>query len=233
MMTENMTLDNDTRQELANYAVEMLYDHLYDTVMRSLSKLEESDRFYNWYHGYTQINLPLISSNGRVIYRMWTAASSGSVPTQYFGEEFDADKVETNLLYTVYVGTPASVRNNRNVTLHIDVEKVSLEDLSSGEDRVSQSINTIKETHTNYNYSPPRKSAYSFTLSRKVLPADVGKQKLDMMPGFRVRWHYSGMEVEPWAKYYNEARTMAFVRHYSNIFISFKKLPLKTQSLFV
>ena len=29
-MTENMTLDDDTRQELTNYAVELLYDHLYD-----------------------------------------------------------------------------------------------------------------------------------------------------------------------------------------------------------
>ena len=43
MMAENMTLDNDTRNVLANYAVELLYDHLYDSVMTNISKLEEND----------------------------------------------------------------------------------------------------------------------------------------------------------------------------------------------
>ena len=47
MMTENMTLDNDTRQELAKFGVEMLYDHLYDNIMRNMSKLEENDKYYN------------------------------------------------------------------------------------------------------------------------------------------------------------------------------------------
>jgi len=37
MITENMTLDNDTRQELANYAVELLYDQLYDDIKRNMS----------------------------------------------------------------------------------------------------------------------------------------------------------------------------------------------------
>ena len=38
MMAENMTLDNETRNELLTYAVELLYDHLHDIIMRS--KLE-------------------------------------------------------------------------------------------------------------------------------------------------------------------------------------------------
>ena len=58
--------------------------------------------------------------------------------------------------------------------------------------------------------------SYYISLSRDVLQADVKKQKLDLMPGFRISWHYCGIEVEPDAKYYNDARTMTFVRHYSN-----------------
>ena len=47
MMTENMTLDNDTRNELMNYAVELLNKHSFDSLMTNLSKLQEKDRYYN------------------------------------------------------------------------------------------------------------------------------------------------------------------------------------------
>ena len=58
MKTENMTLDIDTRNELANYAVELLYDHLHNNIMKNMTMLDEKDRYYNWYHGYTKITLP-------------------------------------------------------------------------------------------------------------------------------------------------------------------------------
>ena len=58
-----MTLDNDTRQELTEYAVELLYDHLYDIMITNMSKLEESNRYYNWYHGYTDIKQPYIDAH--------------------------------------------------------------------------------------------------------------------------------------------------------------------------
>ena len=121
---ENMTLDNTTRKELANYAMELLYDHLHDNIMRNLSKLEDNDRYYNWYHGYTRIKLPSYkppneySPMSFVLYQVDTAASSGSFSTKYFGEEFDPDKVETDLYYMVNIYPPASVKNNPNVTLH-------------------------------------------------------------------------------------------------------------------
>ena len=64
MMAENMTLDNDTRNEMANFAVELLYDHLHDVHMKNLSKLEENGRYLNWYRGYSDVQLPYIYSNG-------------------------------------------------------------------------------------------------------------------------------------------------------------------------
>ena len=151
---------------------------------------------------------------------MLTAASSGSISTQYFGEQFDADKVETSLYYVVRVIPSASARNNPNITLHIDVESVSLEDLLGGEDILRVDGTTMIETHRTYNYTPPtggrNSDSYHISLSRRVIPADVRKQKLNVMPGYRVSWHYSGIEVEPEAEYYNDASTRAFVRHYSN-----------------
>ena len=53
MMTQNMTLDIKTRNELYDYALELLLDQLNKEFMTNLSKLEDNDRYYNWYHGYT------------------------------------------------------------------------------------------------------------------------------------------------------------------------------------
>merc|ERR1712197_179709 len=92
IMAERITLDNDTRNELANFAVELLYDQLHKTMMKNMSKLEDNDRYYNWYHGYTKIELPFIDYFGHVDYTVHTAASSGTISTQHLGEEFDADK---------------------------------------------------------------------------------------------------------------------------------------------
>ena len=225
---ENMTLDNTTRKELANYAMELLYDHLYDNIMRNLSKYEDNDRYYNWYHGYTKIELPdYVSSSfhpSYFFYNVDTAASSGSISTQQFGEKFDADKVETGpLVYYVTLHPPASVRNNTNVTLHLDVEMVSMKALSSGRDTLTVAGTRVETSRRSFNFTPPTGEESSFApfytigLVREVLPEDIMRQKLQTMPGFKVTWHYSGMKVESEVTYYKFARTKAFIRNGFNI----------------
>ena len=58
MKTENMTLDDGIRNEIYNYAKELMYDNLYDNVMKNLSKIEVKDRYSHWYHGYVYLELP-------------------------------------------------------------------------------------------------------------------------------------------------------------------------------
>ena len=209
MMTENMTLDNDIRNELANFAVELLYDDMHDSIMTNMRKLEENDRYYNWYHGYTLMKLPYIHSySGCLYYYLDTSATSGTIFTQHFGGKFDADKVDTDLRYIVTVYRPDSVTNNPNVTLHFTVEKLSLKDLSSGKDILDGTAIVHMDEDTTYgskNNTPPTRSWYYIQFQREALPADVRKQKLKMMPGFRFTWHYSGMKVGPWNKYGNKA----------------------------
>ena len=234
MMTKNMTLDYGTRQELSNYAVELLYDYLYDNIIRNMRKLVENDRYYNWYYGYTGIDLPYFYIWCEcLLNEVATAATSGSIITQYFGEEFDEDKVETYIRYHIKVYPPASVRSNPNLTLHLDIEKVSMKDLAGGDDDLVVHGLVVDGnaaeifSNQSYIYTPhssvwgtPLREYYEVKLDRQVLPADVKKQKLDLMPGFRLTWRYSGMEVEPDTKYYNNntdnPRTIAFVRNYSN-----------------
>ena len=194
---------------------EIHYDTFYKVVMRNLSKLEDNDRYYNWYHGYTEIRLPYITSFFGVYYEVSTAAISGTISTQYFGEKFDADKVETDIYYNVRVYPPASVRNNTNVTLHLDFERVLMKDLSTGQDELSVDSTIVETPYKSFKYSPPAEH-YCIELRRYIITADVTKQKLSNMPGFKVTWHFSGMEVEPVARYYNDTKNMAFVRNYSN-----------------
>ena len=203
-------MDDDTRNLLTHYAIEMLYDQMFDIIKRNLSKLEESDRYYNWYHGYTKIQLPYYYSSfsdGHVVYIVSTTATFGSISTQYNHEKFDAEKVETSFAYLVHVYPPARVINNTNITLHFDVGKILLKDLTQGMDRLNVEWRSK-------NYTPPTKDRYDIQHLRNVVWADVKKQKLDLMPGVRITWHYSGMEVKPDSKYYNEdsTRTKAFIR---------------------
>ena len=223
MMTKNMTLNNVTRRELTNYAMELLYDHLYETNMANMSKLKDDDRYYNWYHGYTAIKLPYGSN--QVNYFVYTTATSGSISTQYFGQEFDADKVEPFFFYRVRVDPPNNVWENPNVTLHFEIQKLPLKHLSSGHDKL---LIDESEMNGNKSYTPPDGGMfgqYHIDLDRNVLLADVRIQKLSLMPGFRLSWHYSGMKVEPEARFYNNnpefTDSMAFVRSFSMLHDTF------------
>ena len=217
IMTENMTLDNDTRNELIDFAEELLYEQLYDKIMTNISKFKDNDRYHNWYYGYTEMRFPEYNFYHRDSYVVNTAAISGSISTKDFGEEFDADKVDTNMDYKVYVYPPNSVRKNPNVTLNIEIENLSLEDLTHGQhDELSVDYKIADFTHALLNYTPPTggryRSSYCIDLNRYVTIPDVRKQKLNLMPGFKLIWNYSGIKVKPEVKYANTHTTKAFVR---------------------
>ena len=121
MMAENMTLDNHTRHNLTAYAIELLFDELHDSIMADLNNLQEENRYYNWYYGHSQIR----------IYRhnlLETTASSGAIFTQYFGDKFDADRVETHHWYQINIWPQDT---NSGITLHLNIEKISLKALDS------------------------------------------------------------------------------------------------------
>ena len=117
MRMENLTLDNATRDELTKYAVQLLQEHVYDEVIRNLSLIEENNRYYNWYRGYTQFQLPYwaqsstcsstsMCSDFRLYYYIDTKATSGSFSTKFFGEKFNSSKVEQDLIYMLHIFPP-------------------------------------------------------------------------------------------------------------------------------
>ena len=226
MMTENMTLRNDTRQELANYAMELLYDQLHDTVMLNLSKLQDNDRYNNWYQGYTRIDVPYYICASFMCtglnYDINTAAKSGTVSTQYFGDNFDAEKVEALFIYKIRVIPLDSVLQNENVTLHFAINKIPMKETRMESYSLRESVIKVDEQHISRNYTPPGSmdvKSRLIQLQRGVTRSEILKQKMNVMPGFRLTWNFTGRKVDPVpeAKYSNEVDTKAFVR-FANIF---------------
>ena len=60
------------------------------------------------------------------------------------------------------------------------------------------------------NFTPPRDYYLGFV--RDVSSEEIERQLLDVMPGFRLRWWYTGAEVTPERKFKDEEMTKLFVR---------------------
>ena len=72
----------------------------------------------------------------------------------------------------------------------------------------------VTRCNRNYTLTSQRESK-SIYLQRNVITADILKQKLNWMPGFRLRWYYSGLEVEAEALYYKQNK--AFIREWVHL----------------
>ena len=137
------------------------------------------------------------------------------VTTKHYGEQFKSEFVEQKLLHAVSVYPPASLKKNRKVTLHFKVEKVSMTGLTGlSEDRVSVSgLYTLDDGQTSAytNFTPPG-SVQHLEHLRDVSTKDIDAQILDIMPGFKLSWWYTGANVTPDNKYKNDVITQQFIR---------------------
>ena len=105
MMNANMTLYNNTRSELLKFAIDLLQNHLHQTVFSNLSLIQEKNRYFNWYNGYTKLELPNHSHvyGFDVSYEVNTIALSGTIYTKHFGEKFDPKNVATSIYGTISI----------------------------------------------------------------------------------------------------------------------------------
>ena len=218
--SENVKLDNSTRKELFAYALDVIQDEFYIEIMSNLSKVEDPDRYYNWYHGYTEIKYPYFKTaenENKLIYWLHTSATSGNISTKYFGEKFDTNKVEGNIDARIYVHVPPSVRGN--VQLMLNIEKITMKDISD-DGKVYLYIypfgfTDVDLTHWYKNITAPNPSQgfYYIHLKRKVSSDDIQNMDLDVMPGFRFTWKYSKLvKLSIWDGYSRRQITKEFTR---------------------
>ena len=104
MRAKNMTIGKETREELSNFAMTVLQDYLQENFMANLSKIQEKDRYYNWYHGISLIEIPRNGYQGLFVFKIYTWARSGKISTEHFGDVFDPVKVDRNIRYQVREG---------------------------------------------------------------------------------------------------------------------------------
>ena len=84
MLLENMTMTNETRQEFLDIAQSVFVDSYFEgEILANFSKLEEENRYHNWYHGYTAVRLPYWHSYSGLRYLITSSATTGSVKTQH------------------------------------------------------------------------------------------------------------------------------------------------------
>ena len=212
MMTENITLTEEMRDEMFKYALDVINEDSFSE--NDWTKIHEEDRFYYWYHGYTEIASPFYDFFGLNIY-VNTSTSSGVVTTQHYGEQFMPEQVERKIRYWVGLYPPESVRDNENVTLHFKLEKVSMTGLARGSKDTFYMDGSFYlnagQTTVYTNFTPPTGYKY-MDLRRDVSSEDVESQKLDLMPGFRFTWWYTGAEVTPYNRHTDTEMTKQFVR---------------------
>ena len=219
IMSGNTTLSQNIRKELETHAMLLLSDQLYNSVMKNLSLISDNKKYYNWYNGFTKIQMPYhettFTDAKDVTIELTTYDTSGSICTQYFGDKFDIDKMVPNIHYLINVYTNESVRNNANVTLHFDIEKMTMNNLPSGEDTfyLSRWRQAPLDKKIIKKYNPIKDSYKDLELIRKINLEDARKANLEVMPGFKFTWYYTGMEVLPEAKYSDNPLTTSFRRN--------------------
>ena len=204
LLAENVTLTDELRADLFSYAKKLVDEHVY---MNDLDKLQEDNRYYNWYHGYTKMISTAHDKDG-VNYFISTSAPSGVVTTQYYEEKYHSKRVENKVYYQVNVFPSESIRNNPNVTLHFKLEKLSITGMAYGHDDINVDGNALDEglTSTLFNFTPPAPlpaphDVRSMRLFRNIPEYDIMISEMNRMPGFRLSWFYTGTGVGDIDKY--------------------------------
>ena len=197
---ENVVLTEEMRDELFEYALDVIWDQ-----NNIFGKLTEENRYFNWYNGFTEVKSLTDHSYYGLQYFIDTTAPSGVVTTQYFGQKFQTDLVEKHFKFQVNVHPPENLI--KNITLHFQVEKFAIIDVSSNrydrylinDKRIEIETNKVLKNFTEktLQINPGRKQ---FMQSQRYIGEnDLETTSMKKMPGFRFRWWYTGTNftVEP------------------------------------
>ena len=194
-LAENTTFEEEQATDLHSFFNDVVDNHVY---LDKWTTLNEDSRYYNWYHGYTMIKPPENHSYFGITHRIDSSALSSLVKTEYFGDSFQKDLIKPGkVYYPVTIIPPENFILDENITLHIKVEIVRLGGDGGGKIFVLPGFYVLELNDAYFNVSPPVK--YSFQYSREISSEELSKVKMDIMPGFRVSWHYTsnnGTELE-------------------------------------
>ena len=192
MLAENTTFEEEQAKKLHSFINDVVDNHVY---MDKWTKLNEDNKFFNWYHGYTKFDPPENHPFFGFDHNVDSSALSGVVTTEYFGDEFQKDMIEKHVYYVVNVVPPKNLINE-NMTLHLKVEMVRIAGYD-GEKMFQPGFNELKQNKAYFTVSPPVNQTFQF--KRNIKLEELSKVKMEKMPGFKISWHYTssnGVEYE-------------------------------------
>ena len=205
---DEMGLDDDQRNQLFGMALGLLETKHFENNWAFWNKVQEKNRFFNWYHGLTVIASPL-SHRQTLRFLVSTSAPNGVLTTQHFGEPFQLNKLDKQAEHEIMLYCPDDIMEDPNVTLHVKFEQTPGFNHSIEDDEHStyefDSNNTLA-------FSPIEYDKYLFIIERNIKDEDLGKMYLHSMPGFQLSWYFSGVEVKPEELYDPLDRTKQFIR---------------------
>ena len=219
MLAENILLDNQTREELLQYAYQLLFEAHFNESLDIQSNIKESDKFYNWYQGFSVIQIPFFDTNlgKNVNFFTITSVNHGTVYLRNYGEKWKKNNVVNSFDYdahfyvfpthTNYSDTDILVSFNISI-LSTNKDTYLLDGISFDTVPLSTFSNTANEyfekTDNSYNWRAARED-----LSEK----DLSVASFEFIPGFQISWSYAS-EVPSVIIADQIATTVAFVRWY-------------------
>ena len=168
--------------------------------MTNLRKIVDPERFYNWYHGYTSVAYPYIYKK-MLNYDVDFTTSSGNISTQFFGEKFVADMVDSKIDFQITIYVPDAVRCCAETVLEISIDKIPLAGFRDNE-IMEMNTRDIIPDKTKFSYNSfDTDLSYTIVLQRIVSKEDIVMVEQNQMPGFRVCWSYDPPIAESFDKY--------------------------------
>ena len=210
MRAENLSLYDGQKNLLLEMALGLLESKYFEQNWAIWNKVQEKNRFFNWYHGLTVINTPYYTSYSNTLnFVIYTAEPNGVLTSQYFGEPFQLNKLERIFSYNFRIFWPTAIMNDPNVTFHVKFEQTPGFNHSIKDDE----DNKIKfESNNTIAYTPLDWDAYSFIIERKIEDEDLEKMNLLSMPGFQLSWYISGAEIKPEELHFPLERKKQYIR---------------------
>ena len=217
-LLSDLVVGKDKKNKMIVEAVHQVHESHFKEVLANMSKLEEENRFYNWYLGYTRVAWPYWDEDYGLDYYISTSATTGSVKTQHFGDGYDPDKIERKLRYYIKITPPEHVVGNPNYTLTLEIEKVimflpgsSVDFMFVGDDNDGWQL----DADQNYHFLKFTAPAYIYILVRRdVNEKDIETNQyfLKKNPGFNMKWNYNQRDIKPDTTYKEERLSIFFRR---------------------
>ena len=155
LLAENITLPLEDRQELLEFAIEVLEENNF---MTNFEKIIDDNQFTNWYLGFTQMKPATYLYGIADLIFINTGAVAGTVTTQFYGEQFNEHLIEKESWYSVNINVPESVHGDTNVTLHFELELVPMKNMGQGGFETYQLGSLLineEQTSASTSFNPP------------------------------------------------------------------------------